>query len=330
MFSRLSRVFYSRVFIGLNIDSGICQLRIVRIKNNTIRQNIKTDIKTIDDSVPIEALKLITFYKKKYPYTYVGMISKTYNQGAIPTTDPKDFIKLGVNLQGYKMKFFDNSWCAYIKEEDCQKLVEPSSELERLDLLFSPFLPMYNQAKKEGSKTSLYILQEKKSICVIISDGKKVYYGGYFEIEGELTEANLTPQESSPMVANSSKFEDILDSLSDNLEDLEALDIDLLEEEHSSEEFEQHEKDKIEELRDFMRATTIVGILENVIQEHYNNAYYESNFIEQIVILDNYGITPDSIKHIKDSLMIETYVKPFSIPEAITLLMMEEFKRKTL
>lgn len=330
MFSGLSRIFYSRVFIGLNIDSGVCQLHIIRTKSNKIKQNIKTNLKTIDDSIPIEALKLITFYKKKYPYTYIGMISKTYNQGAIPTTNPKEFIKLGVNLQGYKAKFFDNTWCAYIKEEDCQQLITPSSELERIDLLFSPFLPMYNQAKKEGSKTSLYILQEKKNICVMISDGKKVFYGGYFEVEGELTEANLSPQESNPMVANSSKFEDILDSLSDNLEDLEALDIDLLEEEQSNEDFEQHEKDKIEELRDFMRATTIVGILENVITEHYNNSYYQSNFIDQIVILDNYGITPDAVKHIKDSLMIETYVRPFSIPEAITLLMLEEFKRKAL
>lgn len=331
MFLGLSRVFYSRVFIGLNIDSGICQLHIVRIKSNTIRQNIKTNIKMIDDSIPMEALKLISFYKKKYPFTYVGMVSKTYNQGAIPTTNPKDFIKLGVNLQGYKTKFFENTWCAYIKEEDCLSLMQPSSELDRIDLLFSPFLPIFNHSKKEVGKTTLYILQEKKNICVAISDGRKVYYGGYFEIEGDLADASAMPQESSnPMVANSSKFEDILDSLSDNLEDLEALDIDLLEEEHDNEEFEQHEKDKIEELKDFMRATTITGILENVIQEHYNNTYYESNFIEQIVILDNYGITPDAIKHIKDTLMIDTYVKSFSIPEFITLLMMEEYKRKAL
>ena len=330
MFSRLSRILYSRVFIGLNIDAGVCQLHIIRTKSNTIKQNIKTNIKTIDETIPIEALKLIAFYKKKYPYTYIGMISKTYNQGAIPTTNPQEFIKLGVNLQGYKTKFFDNTWCAYIKEEDCQKLVEPSSELERIDLLFSPFLPMFNQAKKEGSKTSLYILQEKKNICVMISDGKKVFYGGFFEIEGELSEANLMPQDNNPMVANSAKFEDILDSLSDNLEDLEALDIGLLEEDQSDEDFEQHEKEKIEGLKDFMRATTIVGILENVITEHYSSTYYQSNFIDQIVILDNYGITPDSIKHIKDSLMIETYVRPFSIPESITLLMLEEYKRKSL
>lgn len=330
MFLGLSRVFYSRVFIGLNIDSGICQLHIVRIKNNTIKQNIKTNIKTIDDSIPIEALKLITFYKKKYPYTYIGMISKTYNQGALPTTNPQDFIKLGVNLQGYAIRSFDSSWCAYIKEEDCMGLIQPIQELERIDLLFSPFLPMFYYSKKETSKTSLYILQEKKNINVIISDGKKVYYGGYFEIEGDLGDTSTTMQESNPVVANSSTFEDILDSLSDNLEDLEDLDIDLLEEEHDNEELEQHEKNKIEELKDFMRATTIVGILENVIHEHYNNTYYQSSFIDQIVILDNYGITPDSIKHIKDSLMIDTFVKSFSIPESITLLMMEEFKRKNL
>lgn len=325
MFSRLSRVFYSRVFIGLNVDSGICQLHILRIKNNTIRQNIKTDIKTIDDSIPIEALKLIAFYKKKYPYTYVGMISKTYNQGAIPTASIEDFIKFGINLQDYKIKLFDNSWCAYIKEEDCLKLIHPDPELEGVDLLFSPFLPIFNYAKKEGSKTSLYILQERKSICVAISDGKKVYYGGYFEIE----EASDGVKNINPSIVNPSKFEDILDSLSDSIEDLEDLDIDLLDD-HNDGEFEQHEKEKIEELRDFMRATTIVEILENIIREHYNSTYYESNFIDQIVILDNYGIAPDAVKHIKDSLMIEVYVKPFSIPETITFLISEEFKRRAL
>ncbi|WP_300221928.1 hypothetical protein [uncultured Helicobacter sp.] len=329
MFKGLLQFFYSKVLIGLNLDHDVCQLHIIRIKNGSIKQNIKTDIKTIDNIFPAEALKLIKFYKKKYPFTYTGVFSKTYNQGAIPTTDSKEFIKYDVNLQGYSAKSFDNTWSAYIKNQDCYAQVSQYKDLGDLDLVFSPFISIYLQSKKEMGKTSLFLLQEKLSVSVVISDGQKVFFGGFFETQNDVMEAGSLETEQSLTTSISNSFEDILSSMSDNIDDLDDLDFDLLDDDESDE-YQKQEQNRLEELKDFMRATTTVGILENVISTYYSNPNFESAFIEQIVILDTYGITPDAIRHIKDSLMIETFVRPFSIAESITTLMLEETKRKTL
>lgn len=327
MLKGLLQFFYSKVLIGLNLDYDVCQVNIIRIKNNAIKQNIKTDIKTIDNIFPAEATKLIRYYKKKYPFTYIGIFSKTYNQGAIPTTNPKDFINYGVNLQGYRAKSFDNTWSAYIKNQDCSDEIYQYQDLGRIDLIFSPFISMYLASKKEMGKTSLFLLQEKCNICVVISNGEKVFFGGFFEIQDDTTQLNDSLQTSSETTPNS--FEDILSSLSENLDDLDDLDLDSLEQEDSSE-YLREEQNRLDELKDFMRATTTVKILENVINSYYYNSNFQSTFINQIIILDTYGITVDAIRHIQDSLMIETHVQPFSIPESITTLMLEEIKRKSL
>lgn len=322
------KIFYSKVLIGLNLDLGVCQINIIRIKNGVIKQNIKTNVKILDDSLPIETAKLIQFYKKKYPFTYIGVFGKTYNQGVAPITNPNKLIEYGINTKEYFAKIVDNSWCTYIKDQDCISTLMQFKELGQIDLVFSPFIPIYITSRKEGGKVSLFILQEKKNIYVAISNGKKLFYGGYFELHSDLSETSNT-NFSDPMMANSQTFEDILDSISENLNAFNDLDIDLLEEEHN-EEYENYEKNKVEELKDFMRATTIVGILENVIQDFYAKTTLENAFIEQIIILDTYGITQDAIKHIRDSLMIDTHIRPFSIPESITMLMLEEIKRDAL
>ena len=332
MFRGLLQFFYSKVLIGLNLDNDSCQVHIIRIKNGTTKQNVKTDIKTIDNIFPAEALKLIKYYKKKFPFTYIGIFSKTYNQGAIPTVDAKEFIKYNVNLQGYSAKSFDGTWSAYIKNQDCLEQISQYQDLGKLDLVFPPFVSIYLQSKKEIGKTSLFVLQEKQNISVVISDGSQVFFGGFFEIQNDVMEMNASlSDQNNPSLANSNAFEDILSSLSDNIDDIDDLDIDIddLGEENSGE-YDKREQDRIEELKDFIRATTTVGVLENIISSYYANPNFQSTFIEQIIILDTYGITPDAIRHIKDSLMIETFVRPFSISEAITSLMLEEIKRKNL
>ncbi|WP_147288242.1 hypothetical protein [Helicobacter cholecystus] len=331
MLKGLLQFFYSKVLIGLNLDYDNCQVHVIRIKNKSIKQNIKTDIKTIDNIFPAETLKLIKYYKKKFPFTYIGIFSKTYNQGAIPTTKPKEFIKYDVNLQGYSTKSFDGSWSAYIKNQDCLNEVSQNPDLGDIDLVFSPFISIYLQSKKEAGKTSLFVLQEKQNISVVISNDQQVFFGGFFEIQNDAIEMNTSPNnQNNPSPSNFNTLEDILSSLNENIDDdIDNFDIEMLEEE-DSEEYRKQEQNRIEELKDFMRATTTVSILENVISNYYTNPNFQSTFIDQIIILDTYGITPDAIGHIKDSLMIETFVRPFSISEAITTLMLEEIKRKSL
>ena len=314
MFLNLLRPFYSKVFIGINLDLDTCYLNIIRIKNNKIKQDIKTKTKLVNQAISMETLKLIDFYQKKYPFTYIGMMSKIPDQGAIPTANPQEFLNYGINLQQINFKSFQNTWTAYIDQEECKKLKNQIPEIGSLDCLFSPFISIFIRAQKT-KKTVLYAIQEKNSLSIAICNHQCVFCGKTFSLQNAIQTSNN--QESL------SSLDHLLHTLENGIENLDSSDV------STEDEVDTHEeKKKIDELNDFMRATFVAGILENTLQEYYKSD--QGSFVDEIVIFDTYGITPDSLKYINETLMIETKVRPLSISNEIATLMFKEYKRGTL
>lgn len=326
MFTKLLQPFFSKIFIGIDIDEENCQVNILRVKNKKIQQNIKTDFKIIDNLLPLDALKLINFYRKKYPFTYIGFFSKSTHQGAIPTTKLEEYIHFGLSSKGIKTITFQH-WSAYIKKQNLPQELNQAKNLGAVDYLFSPFIPISFLAQKENRCTTLYILQYRQSVAICIAQKELIAYGGMFEILADFSEDSLSVQQPTQS-SDALTFEDILSSLDEDFEDLD--DIDDLENNEDLLNNTQENNDKIDELKDFMRATTIANITENVIQEYYNNKHYKGAFIDQVIILDTYGIAPDAINHLKETLMIDCIIKPFSPAQEITSLMLQDFFKGTL
>lgn len=326
MLAQLLQPFFSTILIGLDIDEEICQVNILRIKNKRVRQNIKTEFKIINNLFSLDALKLIHFYQKKYPFTYLGILGKTPNQGALPTTKLEEYINFGISSQGIKVMPFDY-WSAFIKDSALTQERGQIKNLGTIDCIFSPFTPISFLAQKENKQTTLYILQSRQSVALCIARESKIIYGGVFDISNDIAENNIPEAQKSGNV-DVLAFEDILNSLSDDLEDLDELDN--LDSDAELMEPHQANDEKLNELKDFMRATTIANIIEHTIQEYYGNPHYQGTFIDQVVILDTYGIAPDAINHLKDTLMLDIIVKPFSPAQEVTSLMLKEFSKGNL
>ncbi|WP_295700334.1 hypothetical protein [Helicobacter mastomyrinus] len=326
----LLRPFFSTILIGVNLDGKVCSLQIVVMKNNKVKNTINKEFKIVDKELPIEAAKLIKSYKRKYPFTYLSAMSKTYNQGLANCSKKGDLIKFGVNSKTSRIVEMPNQWLFYIQnlavDENRVKFIRALG----LDLLFSPFMLVYEHIKNQlGNKIKLYVLQERASMTLFVADKKGVYFGGFFMIGGELEQSD--DDNSSMTEVHSFKELSELDSILGSLDELneigelEDLDEELIRKEFAPDEVDSQkqqeaEMSRLEALRDLARASNAAEILKNSISEFYSNPIYNAQFIETIVILDTYGITKQALDHIRQSLMIDVKVLPLNIPEALIRL----------
>lgn len=316
MISKLIRSLYSKIFIGINTDLDVCQLNIIRLKGDKIKQNIKTEYKIVDDTFPIAAYKLIHFYQKKYPLTYIGMTSKTTSQGVIPAIDPKSFSQFSIDANQIHFISFSNQWSIYIDKQECADLTRQIPELGNLDYLISPFILIFLQAKKRA-KLAIYAIQEKGTISVAICDSASIYYAKTFFHDKNSYEYRTMPESILSLESLLKTIDDDIDSI--DLSNLKS---------HIDDKEEEEDEKKIDDLNDFVRATFIAEVLEQTIGEYYKNP--QSAFIDEIIILDSYGMTSEAINYIQETLMIETTKQTLSIPKEITSLMIQEFNKGNL
>lgn len=316
MISKLVRSLYSKIFIGINIDLDVCQINIIRLKNDKIKQNIKTEFKIIDGTFPIAAYKLIHFYQKKYPLTFIGMMSKTTQQGIIPSTNLENFNTYNINPNEIRFIPFMNQWCAYIDKQECIDLSGQIPEIGSLDYLFSPFVIIFLQARKRAG-LAIYALQEKGSISIAICNNASICYGKTFFHDNQSLDESPT---NEPVLS--------LENLLKNIDrDIDNLDLSNLQ----SQAILDHEEEdarKIEDLNDFVRATFIAEILEQAINEYYKRQ--NSAFIDKIIILDSYEMTSEAISYIQETLLLETIKQPISLTKEITSLMIQEYRKGEL
>lgn len=310
MISKWIRSLYSKIFIGINIDLDVCQLNIIRLKNDKIKQNIKTEFKIIDEAFPIAAYKLIHFYQKKYPLTFIGMISKTTSQGVIPVT--KDFEQYPINANQVAFIPFLDRWSAYIDKQECANLARQIPEIGTLDYLFSPFILIFLQARKRA-ELAIYALQERGSISVVICDDTSIYYAKTFFHDKNSYEYRTMPETILSL-------ESLLKTID---HDIDSIDLSNLNPQWDGD--EEEDSKKIDDLNDFVRATFIAEVLEQAIAEYYKNS--QSVFIDKIIIFDSYGMTSEAIGYIQETLMIETIKQSLSLPKEITSLMIQEFNK---
>ncbi|MCX2717173.1 hypothetical protein OQH61_05420 [Helicobacter sp. MIT 21-1697] len=333
----LLRPFFSTVLIGVNLDAKVCSLKIVVLKNGHVKNSVSKEFKIVNKELPMEAAKLIADYKRKYPFTYLSAMSKTYNQGLANCSKKGELIKFGVNAKTSHIVEMPNHWLFYIQQlavdENRVKFIRALG----LDYLFSPFVLVYENIKgRLTDKVRLYVLQERASITLFVADKKGVYFGGFFMVGGELE--NAEDKGASVLEIHSAKEMSDLDSILGSIDELkeigelEDLDEELIRKEFTPQEIDSQkqqeaEMSRLEGLRDLARASNATEILKNSINEFYSNPIYNSTqFIETIVLLDTYGMTEQAVAHIRNTLMIEVEVRSIHIPDALIDLSKAELK----
>ncbi|MCE3038852.1 hypothetical protein LW133_06145 [Helicobacter sp. faydin-H8] len=311
-FNKILRSLFSNTFIAINIDGNICYVKVLRLKEGRIVEDFSKEFKILEGQLPFELIKFIKNYKRRYPFSYIGVMAKTYNQGVYNPQRPEILESNGVNIRECKVLKFDN-WNAYIKKNEIEEIQKQLDRFGGVDYIFSPFVITYLAIKKElDSKSRLYILYEKSNIAILIANCDEVYFAGYFMIESEISQAQEEVKYANDLLENTF---DIMEELED-FEDFE--DFDFFNENKEEEEVEQT-------IQDMNQASIVAGIIQNSLNEFYSNDLYEEKFVEEIVILDNVGISNEGLKYIADTTLMDIKKEQFDLMQELLAIIQVEF-----
>ena len=316
---RAIRPLFSNVFIAINIDNGNCHIHILRVKKDRVIEEIEREFKIIDGALPINAIRLIETYKK-YPFSYVGIIAKTYNQNIFHTSKIDSLNEIGIDITEYKMLKFQGGWGVYIKRNEINEIQKIFSKIYGVDYIFSPFFIIYQVIQETLDDTlRLYILQEKSNIAILIADKLKVYFGGYFLIESEVRdEKNETP----PLDSMIEKHEDPLDEFED-------LSLDFIQEaDKTDEDFSQDTQEASQAVDELTKASTIVSIIQNSLNEFYSNDFYDEGFVQEVVFLDNTAMIPETLSYIEQATLLDVKRQQINLMDELLEAIQMEFKGK--
>lgn len=313
------RPYFSTVIICVNSDGKYCNVFVKRTKGGAVLEEVTRTFRTYESEFPMEAAKFIRSYKRKYPFSYLATISRTYNQGILDTNDSENMALYGVDVSENKVMYFKEGFSIYLKENSIKDIQYKFMTALGLDYLFSPFLIAYLCAKDDlDIDYRLYILQERTASTIIIVSQNGVHFGGYFMIDDSI-ESNIELQSQEMGESGVDKILGSLDNLKDELEESGYLDSFT----PSKKPIDHKQND--EEI-DYSRAVTIASIINSCLNEFYNNDIYNSKFVEEIILLDTYGITDKAIQYISENTMMDVRIEDVNILKCISILTKEELK----
>ncbi len=296
---------YQKVFISIDLDIKTCKIK-VSYQNKSYEE--KT-YKTINSDLPIDAVKYIRKIQDKYPYTYVGGIIRVENQGLITGNKLSVFEQFGLNTNLLKIMLVNRQWFVYVDKKSLQEYKHKFSKIDGIDFIFSPFIIIYENIKdKLDDIKKLYILQEKSSTSLLIADKNNIYFGNHIVFE-----QNQLIEEAK----DENKSEDIIEF---NI-------IDEIDENIIIKDFEKSNfRASTSELGELSIANHMIELIKNTLNNFYKDSRYASDFIDELLILDCYGIGDNAILHLKNNTMLETHFTRIDICQEIENLIKMELK----
>ena len=232
-------------------------------------------------------------------------MSGAKNQGLISGNKTNLFNKFGLNPKQLSIMLINKSWFIYIGKIDIQKEKNKFSKIYGIDFIFSPFVVIYERVRKyldsSDNSKKLYLLQEKYSCSLLIADSTKIYLGKYLIFEKDYFE-----EEKESAKSNVIEF----DSLSSIDENIIIKDLDT----------KIHDDINTAELGELSMASHMMEIIKGTIDNFYNDDRYAGDFVEELLILDSYGISDNVISYLRDNIMIDIQFLQVDICEEILKL----------
>lgn len=304
----LSRI-YQKVIIAVDLDEKSCRVRITYHNSKSLKPEERV-FKTVNADFPIEAVKHIRRIQRKFPYTYVATISKCNDQGLIKGNKLGNFADFGLNVNLYTVMLVNKKWFIYIAKDELNRHKAKFSKIYGIDFIFSPFVIIYEKIKNrlEDSK-KLYILQEKHSTALLIANNEGVYLGNYilFEYDKFVDEAKEEISKNGDVIE--------FDAINDIDENIIIKDFD----EHKYEAYSAG-------LNEISIANHMTDVIKNTLNNFYKDDRYSSDFIDELFVLDAYGITDNTITHLNNNTMLDTHFVRIDVCEEIEKLVKMELK----
>jgi len=349
--TNIIKKIFPQVFICVLFEHKGCILKLLYVKDGKIKNSETKKFKSYDNTLPIEAINFLKKMISKHPFMYLCTLSENISQSIIESCT-----KEGIQEDGdYIWICIDKKWGAITKKDDIQEVKERFAKVAEPDFLFSPYALLWYAIKQElDSKKRLYILNIKSSVTFMIANEDGVSYGAFFsmlaneiqnieeipskvenhEEDRELDDILAPDEPEAQEISDEVDELDILDELDDmGLEEFDEGDKNDTKEITQGEESledetktrqpddEPHPEDSFEE---FARGVEIISYIKEALSDYYKNPSLKSEFIDEVVIIDDTGLKPETLEYMGDVLLLDMVAKERDVGDMINLIAKEE------
>ena len=271
---------------------------------------------------------LATWYAdimRTYPRTYLGAMLETTNQGALPSCGKRTFEHFGVDAALVHEICIDNKWSAYTSLVEMKWFEQLHKELT-FDLLFSPFVLLYEKCRKRvGETPEMFVLHRKPIAYLMLLSQHRMWFASILTAEN--TEVAEKVAQEEDVASEDLGFD--LELLDDEDSDITPIsDVDVLGDFKESETEEKTETEVDETaLEDLEYTMALFDEVKQAIKHFYEDDRYEQTFIEKATVFDATSLGKDLARYMEDELFMETAVEPFDPIEAMVELVAVELEK---
>ena len=242
-------------------------------------------------------------------FTYICTLINTQNQGIVNSCSNHQYKELGIDINSVKTLCIKNEFSIFMGMYDFDNF-KKENEIFQYDFLYSPYALIYHYANE---KNCAYLLTFEECVVFMINKDKPTYGNIYYFKDNETdTHSPDLDLDLDDDIAVLDDIEDLDDSLEDSIEDA----ADLIEEENSNESALEESVDTVKE------EVETIEFLQLSLKDYYEN--YSSDFIEKIVILNNYNISKTLASTIEKEFFIDVKTEEFDILHNMNLLAKED------
>jgi len=336
---------FNVAFISVILKDKECTIGLKVFKGGKLVEKEDKSFKTENKELTNDLEKIINNYQNKYKFSYVSTNITSVNQGAIPGITKARFSDFGINTTDIEYLSVNNGWSAYASVEDIKLLKEEFKNCG-LDFVFSPFLILYYFFKRDfRDKSTLYILAQESSITMSVLKGRNFLFGANFVMVSGENDVFVSNDENSNNTDDSNKEEEEFISLDDGgFGDDEMIALDDLNNGEAFDDFkvtdgigdssDKDNKDATQSTKNndntnsnfdsFSKGMDMFKFIKKSLEEFYKNPIYKSEFVENIIIADSFGVPDDAIVYIKNELLMSVDIRKINLAETMINMAKDE------
>ncbi len=347
MFDKLFHFLYNTIIITIIKKPQTISVFIESFHRKKTIQSLEKEFVLNDSFKPILLQNYLKDFLNESPYCYITLLDTAVEQGAIPTCKKHEMENFH-NLLTSKYICIEDKWACYTSKPAIKEQIDLLGNDIGVDFVFSPFLILKNffQDKISGS-IALYVLLQENSVTITVFENSTLLFGEYIDLNTLVTEELLLDHfheettEEENIDINTIDLDDIdieddfgdIESLDDEIADLDTLDeINDLESEanleqqleDNLEELDQQENDSNTNNEEKEEKLTMdfqfFSIIQKTLGYFYHSDKYKSDFVENIYVADNAGVTREFKQYIENEMFLNVYIRTIEIElELITL-----------
>jgi len=319
--AKLFESLYLKVFVNIVVQRASTIVYIELCSKKDVVEQVQETFETT--KVNLSMREFIASYTKESPFSYISLLDTSLEQGAIPSCS-KNRLSYYYDLSDSEYKCHDKKWTYYTSKTDLYETEKNYKNLG-LDFIFSPFSVLSKFFEdKIDTHMAMYILIQDSYISLCVFDSTVLLFAEHLDMEhteeDELLSQTINDDDEIDLDMDGEidlEDVDVLDEMTDlddfgDIEDLDSLEeIDEFSENKDIEE-EFYEVDEVlaesdEEgfNEDYQRFT----LIQSSIGHFYNDAKFDSKFIESVYIADSVGVSSDLKRYLEDEMFLSVYIR---------------------